>query len=100
MLQIESRVSRHQQVPLAAFMAQAPNTIVSRPMLAMSRIVADDGFQVPDFKSGVSHVAKVVYPYKRIFIGPPQAERKLKAIFWLGFPRQEGILLVDGGGVS
>ena len=57
-LQIESRVSRNEQVPLAAFVTQAPNAVVSRPMLAMSRIISDDGFQVPDFEGGVSHLER------------------------------------------
>ena len=46
MLEVEAGIGGHEQIPFAALVPQAPDAVVSRPMLAMGRIVPDDGFQV------------------------------------------------------
>ena len=46
MLEVEPRVSRYEQVPLASLVAETPDAVVTRSMSIVGGVVPDDGFQV------------------------------------------------------
>ena len=48
MLEVEPRVSRYEQVPLASLVAETPDAVVSGTMFVVRGVVPNDGFQVSD----------------------------------------------------